>query len=399
MTTRIEQQHGLDAITPYTPGKPIEELQKEYAWQEVIELSLNENPLGTSPKALAAIEKALSRLNRYPDAQSYHLRRALAERFEVKPEQLIVGNGADGIILQTCMAYLDEDSEVIVSHSSFPIYDMFTQAMRATLIKTPLKNYGLDMEAMAGTINDRTKIIFVCNPNNPTGTIVTADEVGVFMEQVPDHVLVVFDEAYHELVASDKYPDTLKYIRQGQSNVMVLRTFSKVYGMAGIRLGYGIAMPETLAPLNRVREPFGVNRLAQAAGVAALEDEEFLKKSVATNHEGRLFLYREFERLGLPYVESHTNFIMVEIGPQAATIQQRLLERGIIVRPCAGYDLPNHLRITIGSPSQNARLIEALEDTLKSGVSSHVGKETRFFPKNLASHQSIRQEILEVKKR
>jgi histidinol-phosphate aminotransferase len=364
MTARIRQQRGLDAITPYVSGKPIEELQKEHAWQEVIELSLNENPLGTSPRALAAIEKALSRLNRYPDGSDYYLRHALADRLEVEPEQLIVGNGADGIILATCMAYVDEDSEVIVSRSSFVVYDMFTHAMRAALIKTPLKDYGLDLDAMAGAINDRTRLIFVCNPNNPTGTIVTADEVDAFMGKVPDHVLVVFDEAYYELVASDDYPDVLKYIRQGQSNVLIMRTFSKVYGMAGIRLGYGIAVSESLAPLNRVKEPFSVNLLAQAAGIAALEDEAFLKKSVAANHEGRLFLYREFERLGLLCIKSHTNFVLVEIGPRAVAIQQRLFEKGVIVRPCAGYDLPNCLRITVGTPAQNARLIEVLEDIL-----------------------------------
>jgi len=364
MKTCVKHQRGLDGMKPYVPGTPIEEVQREYGLKDVIKLASNENPLGTSPKALAAIEEALSRLNRYPDAQSYTLRHALAEHLGVEPEQVVVGNGGDGVIVQTCMAYLEEDDEVIVSRSSFPVYDIFTHAMRATLIKIPLKNYGLDLEAMAGAISDRTKLIFVCNPNNPTGTIVTAGEVGAFMEQVPDHVLVVFDEAYYELVASDEYPDTFQYIREERDNVMILRTFSKIYGLAGIRLGYGIAMPEVLAPLNRVKESFSVNLLAQAAGVAALEDEAFRRKSVAANHAGRLFLYREFERLGLPYVESHTNFILVEIGPRATTIQKRLLERGVIVRPCTAYDLPNFLRITVGTPAQNGRLIEALESVL-----------------------------------
>lgn len=192
-----------------------------------------------------------------------------------------------------------------------------------------------------------------------------AAEVDTFMEKVPDHVLVVFDEAYYEFVDSDEYPDSLKYIWEGRNNVMIMRTFSKVYGMAGIRLGYAMAVPEILAPLNRVKEPFAVNLLAQAGGIAALKDEAFFKKSVAANHAGRLFLYREFDRLGLQYVESHTNFILVEIGPQAATIQQRLLEKGIIVRPCAGYDLPDFVRITVGDQAQNTRLIEALEGVLQ----------------------------------
>jgi histidinol-phosphate aminotransferase len=360
MKTCVKYQCGLDALRPYTPGTPIEEVQREYGLEDVIKLASNENPLGASPKALAAIERALPGLNYYPDGQSYYLRHAIADHLRVRPEQVAVGNGADGVIVQTCLAYLDEDSEVIVSRSSFPVYDIYTHVMRATLIKTPLKEYGLDLEAMARAITDRTRLVFVCNPNNPTGTIVTAGEVEGFMGEVPDHVLVVFDEAYYELVDSEEYPDTLRYVREGRGNVMVMRTFSKVYGIAGIRLGYAIGTPEVLAPLNRVKEPFAVNLLAQVAGIAALEDEEFLKKSVQANCEGRLFLYREFDRLGLRYLQSHANFVLVEIGPQATEVQQRLLEKGVIVRSCISYDLPNWLRITVGSEAQNARLIRAL---------------------------------------
>jgi histidinol-phosphate aminotransferase len=327
-------------------------------------LASNENPLGSSPKALIALEKALHNLNLYPDGQSYYLRHALACRLDVEPEQVAMGNGADGVIMQTCLAYLDENSEAIVSQSSFPIYDMYTHVMRAKLVKTPLNNYGLDLDAMAGAITDRTKLVFVCNPNNPTGTIVTASEVSAFMDKVPDRVLVIFDEAYYEFVDSAQYPNTLAYVREGRTNVMVMRTFSKVYGLAGIRLGYGIADPDVLAPLNKVKEPFAVNLLAQAAGIAALEDEAFLKKSVEANHAGRVYLYNEFERLGLYFVRSHTNFVLVEVGPQAGAVVQMLLERGLIVRPCTGYNLPEFLRITVGDQTQNARLIEALEQVL-----------------------------------
>lgn len=367
MTIHIKPQRGLDGIKPYVPGKPIEEVQREYGLEDVIKLASNENPLGTSPRALAAMEEALPRLNFYPDGQSYYLRHAIASHLGVEPQQVAVGNGADGLIMQTCLAYLDEDSEVVVSRSSFPVYDIYTHVMRATLVKTDLKGYGLDLEAMAEAISASTKLVFVCNPNNPTGTIVTAAEVDDFMEKVPDHVLVVFDEAYYELVASDEYPDTIEYIRAGRDNVMIMCTFSKVYGLAGIRLGYTVAAPAVLAPLNLVKEPFSVNLLAQAAGIAALEDETFLKKSVAANHAGRLFLYGEFDRLGLRYVESHTNFILVEIGPQAMIVQRRLLEKGVIVRPCTGYDLPHCLRITVGSQAQNTRLVEALEGVLQGG--------------------------------
>jgi histidinol-phosphate aminotransferase len=236
--------------------------------------------------------------------------------------------------------------------------------MRARLIKTPLKNYGLDLEAMAAAITEQTRLIFVCNPNNPTGTIVTATEVKTFMEQVPDHVLVVFDEAYCELVDSDEYPETLTYIRQGRENVIIMRTFSKVYGMAGIRLGYGIAMPCVLSPMNQAKEAFAVNLLAQEAGIAALQDRDFLEKSVQANHASRLWLYGQFDRLGLFYVRSQTNFILLHIGDRAGQVQQELLSRGVIVRPCDGYDLCDFLRVTVGTPEQDARFIETLEAVL-----------------------------------
>jgi histidinol-phosphate aminotransferase len=362
--SEIRPQRGLDDIRPYVPGKPIEEVQREYGLQDVVKLASNENPLGPSPKALAALEKTLREVHLYPDGQGYYLRQAIADHLGVTLEQVIIGNGADGVIVQTCLAYLDDGDEVIVGRSSFPVYDIYTHVMRAQLVKVPLKEYRLDLEGMAEAITERTKIVFVCNPNNPTGTIVTQGEVESFMAEVPEHILVIFDEAYYEFVDSPEYPDTLRYVREGRRNVMVMRTFSKIYGLAGLRLGYGIAHPETLAPLWRVKEPFAVNRLAQIAGIAALEDEEFVRRSVEANREGRRYLYRQFERLGLFYVESHTNFVLVRIGPEAREVAERLLRRGVIVRPCTGYDLPEFLRITVGSPDQNARLIDALEEAL-----------------------------------
>ncbi len=364
MTRQLEHQPGLDNLSPYVPGTPIEEVERKYGLEDVIKLASNENPLGPSPRAIEAIKAALPRLNMYPDGQSYYLRQAIAEHLGFEMEQISVGNGADGIIMQTCMAYLDEESEVIVSLSSFPVYDIYTHVMRARLTKIPMRDFRLDLEAMGAAIGEATKLVVICNPNNPTGTIVTADEVEAFMAQVPDHVLVIFDEAYYELVASDEYPDTLQYLRAGRDNVMTVRTYSKAYGIAGVRLGYAIGMPDLIAPLNRVKEPFAVNLLAQAAGIAALEDEEFLQKSVAANNEGRIYLYHEFDRLGLSYLESHANFILIDFGEQALEIQQQLMERGVIVRPCTAYDLHEFLRITVGSPVQNARLIETLEELL-----------------------------------
>jgi histidinol-phosphate aminotransferase len=357
---KVRPQHGLDHLKPYVPGTPIEEVQRKYGLKHVIKLASNENPLGTSPKAVDAIREALPRLNYYPDSECHDLRVALGEYHHVDPEQIVVGNGADGIITQICMAYLDQDSEVIVSQSSFPVYDIFTHIMRARLIKTPLRDYRLDLPAMAAAITGQTKLVFVCNPNNPTGTIVTAAEVEAFMSRVPDSVLVVFDEAYYELVDSDDYPDTVEYLRQGRENVIIMRTFSKVYGLAGIRLGYAIGLPGVLAPLNRAKESFAVNLLAQAAGVAALQDQDFMRRTVEANRASRQWLYGQFDRLGLFYVPSHTNFVLVRVGPQAAEVQQALLRRGVIVRPCGGYDLSDFLRVTVGTPEQDARFVEAL---------------------------------------
>lgn len=364
MSNGVKHQPGVDALSPYVPGTPIEEVRRQYGLESVIKLASNENPLGPSPRAVRAIREELEHVNLYPDAQSHDLRHALADFLDVEMDFVAAANGADGIILQVCLAYLGEDSEVVVSRSSFPVYDMYTHIMRARLVKTPLKGYGIDLDAMAEAVTARTKVVFVCNPNNPTGTVVTADEVEAFMDRVPDHVLVVFDEAYYELVDDADYPETLGYVREGRPNVLVVRTFSKVYGLAGIRLGYGVAIPQVLEPLNRVKEPFAVNLLAQAAGIGALEDEGFLKTTVELTRRERRYLYAEFDSLDLEYVPSHTNFILVKIGADAGAVQERLKEKGVIVRPCDCYDLPDFLRITIGDRQQNSRLVSTLESVL-----------------------------------
>jgi histidinol-phosphate aminotransferase len=365
VTTTFKPQRGLAAIKPYTPGKPIEEVQREYGLTDVIKLASNENPLGPSPKVVAALQEALMGLNFYPDAQAYTLSRAIAARRGVEPDMVRVGNGADGLIRELCVSYLNDDDEVLTSTASFPVYDISTAVMRARMVKTPLKGLRFDLDAIAAAITDRTKLIFLCNPNNPTGNIVTADEVAEFMRRVPGHVIVVFDEAYYEFVDSPDYPDSLAYVKSGlYPNAVVLRTFSKAYGIAGIRLGYGIAHPTLLAPLRATTESFPVNRLAQIAGLAALEDDEFMALTIAVNAAGREYLYREFDRRGLTYVRSHTNFILLHIGPAAKAVFHALLERGVIVRPCVAYELPEHLRITVGTEAQNARFIAVLEEVL-----------------------------------
>ena len=365
MSEGIHQQRGLESIKLYVPGKPIEDVKREYGLDDVIKMASNENPLGVSPKALAAMDAALPSLNHYPDASGYEFRSALAKHFDVEMTQVAVGNGADDLILELSMAYLEDDDEVVVSRSSFPMYDIYANAMRARLIKTPLTaELGIDLDAMAQAITDRTKIVYVCNPNNPTGAIVSADEVDAFIQRVPENVIIVLDEAYYEMVDSDSYSDSLAYVQEGLRNVFVLRTFSKVYGLAGIRIGYGFAHPDVISTLLKIKPPFNVNVLAQAAGIAALGDTDFVAQSVDANKAGRHYLYRELGRLGLSYAESHTNFILIRIGANASNVQQGLLERGVIVRPCGGYDLPEFIRVSIGSPGQNERLIATLREIL-----------------------------------
>jgi histidinol-phosphate aminotransferase len=365
MTTPIHPQQGLDSIKPYVPGKPIEDVKREYGLVDVIKMASNENPLGVSPKALEAMRQSLDGLNHYPDGAAYEFRTALAEHFDVTLSQVAVGNGADDLILELSMAYLEDGDEVVVSRSSFPMYDIYSAAMRARLVKTPLAaGQRLDLDAMADAVTERTKIIYVCNPNNPTGTIVTADAVDAFLECVPERVIVVLDDAYAEMVDSDAFPDSIGYVREGRRNVVVIRTFSKVYGLAGIRIGYGFAHADVIATMMKIKPPFNVNVLAQAAGIAGLQDQEFVARSVEENKRGRQYLYKELDRLGLEYAESHTNFLLIRIGQRAHEIQQTLLRRGVIVRPCDAYDLPDHLRISIGSPAQNERFIRTLADVL-----------------------------------
>jgi histidinol-phosphate aminotransferase len=364
MATNVRRQRGLDAIKPYVPGKPIEEVQREYGLTNVLKLASNENPLGPSPRVLEALQAALPMLNFYPDPSAYALCHALARRWNVNPDQVRVGNGADGVIREICVSYLDDGDEVIVSQASFPVYDISVGAMRGRLVKTPMRDYRLDLDAMAAAVGPRTKLIFVCNPNNPTGTMVTAGELDVFLARVPDHVLVVVDEAYYEFVDDPAYPDTLRYVREGMSNLMVLRTFSKSHGIAGLRLGYAIACADLLAPMRACAESFPVNRLALVAGEAALEDTAFLRQSVEVNRVGREYLYCEFARLGLNYLHSQGNFVLVHIGPDAGAVVEGLLRQGLIVRPCAGYDMPEWVRVTVGAPAHNERLVRALEKVL-----------------------------------
>ncbi len=362
----VKPQRALDSIKPYVPGRGIEEVQRAYGVTDVVKLASNENQLEPSPRLLQALCAALPSINLYPDPQAHDLRIALARHFQVPPDWVFVGNGEDGVIRNLCVTYLDEGDEVVVSRSSFPVYDISTQVMRAKIVKAPLApDLRCDLAGMARAITERTKIVFVCNPNNPTGTISHAAELAALMAAVPERVLVVIDEAYFEFVDDPDFPDSLRYVREGRPNVIVLRSFSKTYGMAGLRLGYGIAQPELLTPLYSTAESFPVNRLALIAGLAALEDPDYVRQTVDTVRTGLAYLYPEFDRLGLRYVRSQANFVLVEIGTAAREVIELLLRQGVIVRPCSGYDLPEFARITVGTPAQNRRLVESLARALE----------------------------------
>ncbi len=342
MSESMSIQRGLARITPDEPANPVEGEQAASGADGLLKLASNENPLGPSPRAVAAIAAALSQVNYYPDDGAYKLRRALASHLDVRPEQVHVSNGADGLIRELCEAFVDENDQVIVSEVSFPNYDTAAHIMRGEVVKTPLRAFGLDLDAMLAAITERTKLLFVCNPNNPTGTIVTAGEVERFMARVPDRVLVVFDEAYKEFVTAADYPQTLDYVRSGRENTIVVRTFSKIYGVAGLRLGYGVANQRVQAALRAAADSFPVNYLAQVAGEAALGDVAFVEQTLAAVKEGRQYLYRSFERMGLACVPSHTNFILVRLGPRASAVIEALRAQGVIIRPGNGYNLPEY---------------------------------------------------------
>ena len=358
----LANEHIL-GIAPYEPGKPIEELERELGIHDAIKLASNENPLAPSDRVQAAIVAALSALNRYPDGSGFYLRQALAKRHGFTPDQIVLGNGSNELIELLVRAFLRPGDEAVVPHPSFVVYPMIVQAAGGIRVMVMLKDHRLDLEAMARAITPMTKIVFIANPNNPTSTIVTADEVEHFMARVPERTIVVFDEAYIEFAMGPDFPDTLAYVKQGRK-VVVLRTFSKAASLAGLRVGYGVAEADAIALMNRIRQPFNVNSLAQAAALAALEDESHILECVRMIEAGRHFLYDEFTTLGLRYVPSRADFIIVDVGRSAAEIYQKLLHEGVIVRPMTPFGMETALRITVGTPEENRRLVKALRTVL-----------------------------------
>ncbi len=350
-------------IAPYEPGKPIEELEREFAIKDAIKLASNENPLPPSERVQKAVAAALPHLNRYPDGTGFYLRDALARRHGLGPDDIVLGNGSNELIELLVRAFVRPGEEVVIPHPSFVVYPMIAQAVGGIRVVVTLREHRLDLEAMARAITPMTKMVFIANPNNPTGTIVTASEVEDFMARVPDRVIVVFDEAYIEFAQGPDFPDALGYLRQ-ERRVAVLRTFSKAASLAGLRVGYAMAAPDCVALLNRIRAPFNVNTLAQVAALAALEDDAHILECLRMNEAGRAFLYDEFASLGLKYTPSRANFILVDVGRNAVDVYQRLLREGVIVRPMTSFGMESALRVTVGTPEENRRLMKALRKVL-----------------------------------
>lgn len=357
---------GVQKLQPYLPGKPVEELERELGISNSIKLASNENPLGASSKALQAIERCYSNINYYPDGSAYQLSERLARKFNLDPACLTFGNGSNDVLELIARAFLTSEHSAVYSQYAFAVYPIVVQATGAkanvaaafdeTHDSMPL---GHDPDALIDSIDKTTRVVFIANPNNPTGTWLDSSTVCAMLDRVPSNVIVVLDLAYLEYMEEVLKPD-INSLLQKYNNLIITCTFSKVYALAGLRIGYGLSHPDIANLLNRVRQPFNTNMIAQAAALAALDDEQHIQRSISLNFEGKAYLQHELEKLGLPYLPSMGNFLTVNMKQDAAAVYQALLKQGVIVRPIANYQLPEYLRITIGTPEQNHRLIEAL---------------------------------------
>jgi len=361
---KLNVREGIKQLIPYDPGKPIEELQREKGLKRVIKLASNENALGPSKKALEALKKAIFEINRYPDGSCYYLKRKAAEKFKVSTEHIIFGNGSNEIIELLMRTFLNPGDKIIYAEPAFIVYKLISLAMDIHSEVIPLKGFTHDLEAMADAVDYNTKMIFIANPNNPTGTMVTHQQVMDFLKKIPDEVIVVFDEAYIEYVERGDFPQLIPLVMEEKRPIVLLRTFSKIYGLAGVRIGYAIAPSLLVDYMNRVRQPFNVNSLAQVAAFAALDDDEHVKKSRQMVFEGKRYLYEGLKKLGLSFVPSETNFFLIKVG-DAKKVFQDLLDRGIIVRHMVGYGLPEYIRVTIGTFEENEIFLNELKELME----------------------------------
>jgi histidinol-phosphate aminotransferase len=360
---------GVQGLKPYQPGKPIDELERELGISNIIKLASNENPLGPSPLAIQVINKNITGLSRYPDGNGFSLRAKLAGQLNVNADQITLGNGSNDILELIGRAFLLPEHEVIFSRHSFAVYPLVTQASGATAVVTAAKYWGNDLQAMLDAITKKTRVIFLANPNNPTGTWLDKTSLLNFLKKLPDNVILVLDEAYFEYVTDPDYPNGLTFLNE-YKNLIVTRTFSKAYGLAGLRVGYGISCNSIADILNRVRQPFNVNSIALAAAEAALDDVEFIKKSRSMNKLGMQQLIQAFDEMGLKYIPSVANFIAVNVGRDANSVYKKLLHKGVIVRPVENYDMPGFLRITIGTKEENEKFISSLKETISELTTS-----------------------------
>ncbi|WP_417521407.1 histidinol-phosphate transaminase [Marinobacter sp.] len=356
---------GVQALSPYQPGKPISELARQLGLDPaaIIKLASNENPLGPSKIAIVAAETALSELCLYPDGNGFELKQKLSKRLGVGAGQITLGNGSNDVLEVIARCFADASSEVVFSQYAFAVYPIVTQAIGATAVSVTAKDWGHDLDAMAAAVTERTRLVFVANPNNPTGTVHDSDAIEAFLDKIPQNVLVVLDEAYCEYMTGEKDPDGVALLSRFP-NLIVCRTFSKAWGLAALRVGYSISSPAIADILNRVRQPFNVNSLALAAATAVLDDEDYLQRSREANTAGLKQLQKAFDEMGLRYIPSSGNFVAVEVGPHAMGVYQALLAQGVIVRPVAGYGMPNHLRVSVGLPLENEQFIDALAKAL-----------------------------------
>ena len=350
-------------ITPYQPGRPIEEVKRQLGLKEVIKLASNENPLGPSPKAVKAIKNALGKINRYPEGSCFYLRRALSKKLKVGPDNLIFGNGSDELIDIIIKTFCREGEEILTSEVTFLEYQIIAQQNGRLVRTVPSKDFKYDLSALRENISPKTRVIFIANPNNPTGSYVHKREVEDFILSLPENILVVFDEAYFEFVDRKDFPRSLEYLKKGK-NVIILRTFSKIYGLAGLRIGYGIAKKEFIQYLERCRQPFNVNLLAQEAAQAALSDMDFVKKSRKIAAEGKEYLYQSLKKIAVEYIPSATNFILLNLRQDGREVFKKLLQHGVIIRDMYQYGLKNFIRVTVGTEKENRKFIEALKEVL-----------------------------------
>jgi histidinol-phosphate aminotransferase len=373
MNTTDRVPEHIRTLVPYTPGKPIEEVEREYGISNSIKLASNENPLGPSPKAMAAIRSRLDQLHLYPDGDCFYLRNGLAKQLGVKAEQLIFGNGSNEVIELAVRTFLRPGDEAVMAEQAFVVYPLVVQAAGGVGKAVPLRDLTHDLEGIAQAITNKTRMVLLANPNNPTGTIFRRDNWERFLDQVPPDLLVVVDEAYFEYVNNPEFPNSLQYRDSGKT-LLTVRTFSKLYGLAGLRIGYGIAAEEVIDLMQRVRQPFNVNAAAQWGALAAIGDREHVQRTLEVNRQGMAYLSKELCKLGLEPVPSQANFILTRVG-NGNEVVQRLLTRGVIVRPMAVYALPEYIRVTVGTMDENQRFIEALRSVMSAGQAGRLMKD------------------------